>query len=69
MCNQGRNVGSARQKEGAVAVMVLDEDMGKARETEDDRKVKTQEGRVGDGRTSSFLGKDAPYIPERHDQT
>ena len=37
------------QKEEAAAVMVLDEDVGKAGESEGDRKVKTQEGRPRDG--------------------
>lgn len=49
-------------------MMVLVEDVGKAREREDDGKVKTQEGRAGDGRANSFfLDKDVPYIPEHRD--
>lgn len=39
-----------------MAVMILVGDMGKARENEDDRKVKTQEGRARDSwADSSFL--------------
>lgn len=61
---------SGEQKEGAVAVMLPDEDKGKARGTEDDRKVKTQEGRAGDGWESSFfLDKNVPYISEHHAPT
>lgn len=61
---------SGEQKEGAVAVMLPDEDKGKARGTEDDRKVKTQEGRAGDGWVSSFfLDKNVPYISEHHTPT
>lgn len=53
-----------------MAVMILVGDMGKARENEDDRKVKTQEGRAGDSWADSFfLDKDVPYVPDHGDQT
>lgn len=67
---QRREHGLWRHKEGVVAVMTLVGDMGKARENEDDRKVKTQEGRAGDSWADSFfLGKDIPYVPDHGDQT
>lgn len=51
-------------------MMVLDEDVGKAGESEGDRKVKIQEGRPRDGWANSFfLEKDIFYIPDQHDQT
>lgn len=53
-----------------MAVMILLGDEGKARENEDDRKLKTQEGRAGDSWTDSFfLDKDVPYVPDHSDQT
>ena len=61
-------MGSGGHREGAGAVRILVEDMGKARDTEDDRNINTQEGRAGDSQANSFfLDKDVPYIPEHHD--
>ena len=53
------------QKEAAIAVMILGEVVGKAGETVGDRKVRTQEGQLGDGGANSFfLAEDIFFIPE-----
>lgn len=56
-------MGSRGHKEGAGAVRILSGDMGKARDTEDDRKIKTQEGELETaGQTTSFSTRMFPIF-------